>query len=314
MQPILSIYIATYNHEKYIQQAIESVQMQETEYQYEVLIGEDCSTDKTRDILKKMESTLPENYKIFYRTNNMYNKDIDNSDDLKMRCKGKYIIALEGDDYWTDKHKIQKQISFLENHPEYFAVAHNCTIVDENSYANGELYPECKENMYSIQHYCSDIMPGQLTTVMYRNFLLDRYMDYDFIMEKTPAPGDRKLYYSFAINNLPVYCIQEKMSAYRHITESGSSFSANWKYNFEQEIIWFNALLKYSYKINTNNSIKYGDYLYFRNLFQGYRSGQINIKNLMKYLKKLKSPYNAMWVYFNSQIRKRILKKKIYVK
>ena len=312
MQPILSIYITTYNHEKYIRQAIESVLMQETNYEYEVLIGEDCSTDKTREILKKIEYTLPDNFKIFYRTHNMNNEKIKNGDDLKKRCKGKYIIALEGDDYWIDKYKIQKQVSFLEKNPEYCGVAHNCVIVDASSQETGEDYPECKEQVYTIQHYCSDIMPGQLTTIMYRNYFLDEYMDCEFIYANTPNPGDRKLYYSFAINNIPIYCMPEKMSAYRHITAGGSSFSANWKFDFQKEIIWFDALLEYSYKINTREAIKYGEYLYFRNLFQGYRAGHIKTKIFIESVRKLKKTKRTILLYIYFQIRKRILKKDIY--
>lgn len=313
MQPLLSIYIPTFNHENYIKKAIESVLMQKTDYEFEVLIGEDCSTDRTRKILQKMQSTLPDNFKIFYRDHNMYNEMIDNASDLRSRCKGKYIIALEGDDYWIDEYKLQKQIMFLESHPEYYAVCHNCVIVDEYSCEKKESYPECKDTTYSIQHYCSDIMPGQLTTFMYRNYLIDKYMNSSFIQARTPEPGDRKLYYSFAINNLPIYCMQDRMTAYRHVTNKGSSFSANWTFDFDKEIDWFNVLLNYSYDVNTKEAIKYGEYLYFRNLFQGYRYGCINTYEMLSYLKKLRHPYNTIFFYIHCQINKRLFRKNIYV-
>ena len=99
----LSIYVATYNHEKYITKALDSVFMQKTKYSFEVLVGEDCSTDNTRLVLKEYEKKNYNNLTIYYRQKNMSNMDISNAMDLIMRCRGKYLIALEGDDYWIDE-------------------------------------------------------------------------------------------------------------------------------------------------------------------------------------------------------------------
>ena len=94
-EPILSVYIATYNHEKYIADALDSVIMQKTKYPFEVLVGEDCSTDGTRDILKSYELKYPGLFTIFYRDHNMYNETPNNAADIKTKCRGKYIVALE---------------------------------------------------------------------------------------------------------------------------------------------------------------------------------------------------------------------------
>lgn len=147
----LSVMIPTYNHERYIVKALDSVFMQETEYTYEVLVGEDASTDGTRHVLKEYESEHKyDALHVFYRKHNMRNDPISNQKDLRLRCQGKYIITLEGDDYWIDKDKIQRQISFLENHPDYVTVAHNCKIVNENNEPVDFSYPECKNNEYSF--------------------------------------------------------------------------------------------------------------------------------------------------------------------
>jgi len=131
--PVISIYVATYNHERYIVKALDSIREQKTKYSYEVLVGEDVSTDNTRQLLKQYEKQHPGFMTVYYRDHNMHHEDPNNSKDLKMRCKGKYVIALEGDDYWIDPLKLQKQVDFLENHEEYLAVAHRCVVVDENS-------------------------------------------------------------------------------------------------------------------------------------------------------------------------------------
>ena len=107
---MLSIYVPVYNHEKYIVETLDSILMQKTEYRYEVLVGEDCSTDNTRQVLEAYEKTHPGKLTVFYRKRNMHKDEIRNSTDLRLRCRGKYIIGIEGDDFWTDPLKIQKQI------------------------------------------------------------------------------------------------------------------------------------------------------------------------------------------------------------
>lgn len=314
MKPILSIYIATYNHENYIKKAIDSVLMQETSYPFEVLIGEDCSTDNTRQVLKSIEPLLPSNFYIFYRGHNMHHEEIGNARDLISRCVGKYLIALEGDDFWIDSHKIQKQIDFLETHSDYFGVAHNCIVVDNNNNPNGEAYPECKDTEYTVQHYCSEIMPGQLTTFMYRNFYRFDILDLSFINAHTPAPGDRKMYYSFAINHLKIYCMQEVMSAYRHIVKGGSSFSATYKLDFKKDIAWYDELLKYSHNLNNHEAEFYGDLIYFRYLFVSLRQRDIGIVDFLNRVKIVTRPYFIFCALIYYKIRKVLLRKTVYVK
>lgn len=230
---MVSIYVTTFNHENYITRALDSIQMQKTQYSYEVLVGEDCSTDNTRAVVQAWEREHPGKFTFFYRETNMHKTDCPNGLDLKMRCKGKYIICLEGDDFWTDPEKLEKQVTFLETHPEYYAVAHNCTVVGADSLPNGETYPECKAEDYTLRHFASDIMPGQLTTLLSRNYMTDPDFDRSLINIRC-GPGDRSIYFSIAAQRR-IYCMQESMSAYRHITSGGSSYSATYVHNFEVE-------------------------------------------------------------------------------
>ena len=99
----LSICVQTYNYEKYIKKALDSIFKQETSYIFEVLVGEDCSMDKTREVLKQYEIEHKDyinngQLKVFYRPHNMNNESPNNSEDLKKYCRGKYAISLEGDD------------------------------------------------------------------------------------------------------------------------------------------------------------------------------------------------------------------------
>lgn len=307
---ILSVYIPTYNHEKYIAQALEGVLKQKTKYKFEVLVGEDCSTDNTRAIVKEYEEKYPGRFQIFYREHNMYGKTPNNSVDLRQRCKGKYIMCLEGDDFWIDECKIEKQIDFLENNPEYLGVAHNCIVVDEESKPNGEMYPECKEEEYTLKHFVSEIMPGQYATLMYRNYYIDEYMDTS-ILKKGLRPGDRVTYFALTLNGR-IRCIQEPMTAYRHVKKSGTSFSATYKYSFENAENWNYSLVQYARNFD-KNVIKYTEMIYFRNLMIGLKERQCTKKQIFKYMKKINYKFSVVGLYIKHWIRHHLLHKKLWV-
>jgi len=116
----LVVWMVTYNHEAYIEQAIESVMMQETDFKYQLLIGEDCSTDGTRVICQKLKAKYPAKIELYLHENNrgansngvfMYEKCF--------QSDAKYIALCEGDDYWTDPLKLQKQVDFLEANEDF---------------------------------------------------------------------------------------------------------------------------------------------------------------------------------------------------
>ncbi len=282
---ILSICCPVYNHEDYVVRALDSVFMQETKYRYEVLVGEDCSTDNSRAILQQYEVDHPGFLTVFYREKNMRGSKIGNSRDLKLRAKGKYIITLECDDFWTDPHKIEKQIDFLETHPEYVAVAHNCTIVDENSNPTGEKYPECKSENYTFFHYLIGIMPGQFATWMQRNNNYNAFYD-DKIHAMGLIPGDR-LYYFVALCCGKVYCMQESMSAYRHILNGGSSYSATFRYDFKRREKWYRTLLDYAVEMGWEKGMDCIRQLYFNEICYGYRHHHISFQAAKSYIKEI---------------------------
>ncbi|NWF49023.1 MAG: glycosyltransferase [Ignavibacteriaceae bacterium] len=115
--PLVSIQMITYNHVSYIGQAIESVLMQKTNFPIELVIGEDCSTDGTREIVFDYAKKYPEIIRIITSEKNVGIHE--NGIRTLLSCTGKYIALLEGDDYWTDPYKLQKQVDFLEANPDY---------------------------------------------------------------------------------------------------------------------------------------------------------------------------------------------------
>lgn len=126
----VSVLVNTYNQEAFITQAIESVLMQNTSFDYEVVIIEDCSTDRTRDIVLGLQRKAPERIRLMLaETNTWDNKNFV----LAIReAAGSYIALLEGDDYWTSPLKLQKQVDFLESHREFAMCFHNALVIYED--------------------------------------------------------------------------------------------------------------------------------------------------------------------------------------
>ncbi|WP_404427736.1 glycosyltransferase [Ureibacillus chungkukjangi] len=145
---LVSISCVTYNHEDFIADAIESMLMQKTDFNYEILIYDDASTDTTAEIIRGYESQYPHIIKPIYQTENQYSKkkmvDRFNID----RANGKYIAICEGDDYWTDPNKLQKQIDFMEDNADCSLCFHAGYMVSaEDKKTIGQSRPH-KENKY----------------------------------------------------------------------------------------------------------------------------------------------------------------------
>ncbi len=114
---MVSVLIMAYNHEKYIANAIEGVLMQKVNFGYEIIIGEDCSTDNTRAVIVDYATKYPDKIKIILHESNVGAKA--NQLAILNAGKGKYIAFCEGDDYWIDEFKLQRQVDFLETHTDY---------------------------------------------------------------------------------------------------------------------------------------------------------------------------------------------------
>lgn len=139
----LSVCMITYNHELYISQAIEGVMMQQTSFLIELIIGEDCSTDNTRKICQEYKAKFPEKIRLLFPVKNSGASA--NFMNTFQACSGKYIALCEGDDYWIDPCKLQKQVDFLEANTEYSLCSHrlHCYIQNSHDFKNdwmGELF------------------------------------------------------------------------------------------------------------------------------------------------------------------------------
>lgn len=128
---LVSVICLTYNHSSFIKQCLDGFVMQETNFNYEVIIHDDASTDDTQDIIKEYAQKYTDIFVPILQKENQYSKHIQiGSTFIYPICRGKYIAYCEGDDYWTDPLKLQRQVDFLEANPDHVAIAENALEVN----------------------------------------------------------------------------------------------------------------------------------------------------------------------------------------
>lgn len=168
---LVSVIMLTYNHEKYIEEAIKGVLNQKTTFSYQLIIGEDCSTDRTREIIEKYARRYPEIIKCIFHNHNVGARK--NGMSIAKIAKSKYWAFCEGDDYWCDEKKLQMQVEFLENNQEYSAVYHNVKCVDYRGKVGKtrqiNKYPIVKEQDYDFYKIRDNDLPGQTASLVARN-------------------------------------------------------------------------------------------------------------------------------------------------
>ena len=226
---MVSIICNTYNHECYIRDALDGFISQKTNFNFEVLVHDDASTDNTANIIKEYESKYPDIIKPIYQTENQYSKKIPGliGSLQYSRAKGKYIALCEGDDYWISAYKLQRQFDFMESHPEYSLCFHKGYYVVAKTRKPWLIYPKIKNDTdISVEQIILDIGEPMLTNSMFfRKECRDNYPD---IFRDNPV-GDYPLAVYLSLCG-KVYCLEEPMSAYR-VMAQGSWSQNNMKKN-----------------------------------------------------------------------------------
>lgn len=167
----VSIAMVTYNHEQFISKALDSVLMQQTNFDYEIVIGEDCSSDGTRAIVIDYQKRFPDKFRLLLNEQNIGMHK--NGAQTVQACKGEYVAMLEGDDYWISPDKLQKQVDFLERHPECVICFHNAEVVYQDGSHETELY--CHPRQKKISTAVDLLVQGNFMPTcskMYRAALL----------------------------------------------------------------------------------------------------------------------------------------------
>jgi glycosyltransferase involved in cell wall biosynthesis len=211
---MVSVCCSAYNQKLFIAQTVESFLMQKTNFQFDIVIGDDCSTDGTSEILKSFEEKYPDKIKVMTPEKNVGpHLNMINAVNV---CKGKYIALCDGDDYWTDPYKLQKQVDFLEQNPEYIICCHYTRVVDIDG---NELYVDPKP--VPLVHTYNDLLVGKQVETKTASVVYHNIPEVSELFEKpwyfTCYAADKMLKI-FATYNTgrKIYVMPEVMSCYRN--------------------------------------------------------------------------------------------------
>ena len=224
----VSVCMITYNHEPFVRQAIDSVLMQEADFEYELVIGEDCSTDGTRQIVVGYARQYPSRIRLLLPEHNQ--GMIPNAVATLTACRGQYVALLEGDDYWTHPHKLQKQVDFLEAHPECSMCFHNAEVIYEDQSREPRNYcPSGQKEISGLEDILKeDFIPT--CSVMFRRGVIRELPDWYHLVRM----GDWPLLLLLAEKGKIGY-IDDVMGVYR--VHSGGTWSSLSRIEMFLEII-----------------------------------------------------------------------------
>lgn len=290
---MVTILTTAFNHEEFIAQAIEGVVSQKTNFRYQMVIHDDASTDRTAEIIRDYASRFPEKIIAICQTENQYSKGIDVYDFMMPHVHGKYVAMCEGDDFWCDETKLQRQVDFMESHPEYSACVHNTW---EEAYSTKErtlLFPQKEERDIPFAEICLHGSGGY-----HASSLLTKK---EYWFAKMPAwyyMGNGIGDYPFAIYLAlqgPIHFFPGIMSVYRIFTPSSWS-RQNMMGSLEKQEKIHRDLIKMLEAVRSSDGKKYAkeltDAIAFqkKDIFELYRGK--NVPSRKKLQLFLEQPYS----------------------
>ncbi len=203
-EPMVSVCVVTYNQEKYIGKCIESILNNNSKFTYEIIIGDDASTDETSKIISEYQKKFPEKIKYIRHEKNV--GVCKNIIETHKQARGRYIAHMDGDDLAQPK-KIECQVTYLESRPEYSSCGHKVEIIDDTGRPTGRNFPKAESNCITKQEHVLFGMPFAFSSLMYRNGLNlqlpaeENFLDWFFVAQ--------------IIENGNSGCMPELLGAYR---------------------------------------------------------------------------------------------------
>lgn len=250
-KPLVSICCQTFNHGAYLKECLDGFVNQKTNFKYEILVHDDASTDNTPKILKEYENKYPDLFRCVYQEENQFGKLNSLVDILHEMALGKYIAICEGDDYWIDENKLQKQINFLEANPEYTITGHSVRTIDENKKTVDFM---SKEGEVTFE----DILLGKgvyTLSMVYRNILkfspkINKYPAGDFFIKASLLDNGKGYLFNsimgmYRKHNGGIWSTQSNKEIHRKTLQGYRNFLKDFPKR-KTEIIY--AILKYKKK------------------------------------------------------------------
>lgn len=220
-KPLVSICCLAYNHEKFIRQCLDGFLIQKCNFNFEVLIHDDASTDKTASIIKEYEKKYPKIIKPIYQTENQYSKNIGVSKTYQYpRAQGKYIALCEGDDYWTDPLKLQKQVDFLEANPDYVFSNSDVDVFNENT---NRLTTQENVRIGALNR-TGDVTGMDIITNDYYVRTLSIVARRDLVMDYSSSPYMDKYYSKLMMGDRPLWIYLAHQGKFHYLSESTATY------------------------------------------------------------------------------------------
>jgi glycosyltransferase involved in cell wall biosynthesis len=241
--PLLSVCLITYNHVHYIRQAIEGILMQKVDFTWELIIADDYSTDGTREILLEYKNKYPDFITLILQPTNV--GAYKNWMDLLNAPKSTYTAYFEGDDYWTDPKKLQKQIGFLESHPEYVLCFHPVVLQDENDTIKADTMTKVPANHEQIESLAIHGNYIHTPSIVFRNGMVT----FPAEMSKSPI-GDYYLYMLLAKHGNIKY-LPDTMAVYRVHTQGAHSKLTQTQKSYKWFLMLYYLIPQFEGKIRT---------------------------------------------------------------
>ncbi len=211
----VSVFILTYNQERFIAQAIEGALMQKTGFPFEIVVADDCSTDGTREVIRQYWEKWPDRIRVLLNRHNIHRRGMIRN---FQACRGQYVAVVEGDDYWTSPDKLQRQVDFLDSHPDYTICFHSVRMVwDDGSREPVIFRPLQVRPTYTLRDLLESNFIGSCST-MYRRGVVREYPPWFYLM----PVGDWTHHVLHAQHGLIGY-LDETMAVYRQ--HSGGIYS-----------------------------------------------------------------------------------------
>jgi glycosyltransferase involved in cell wall biosynthesis len=249
---LVSIICNTYNHENYIADAIEGFLMQKTDFHYEILIHDDASTDKTADIIREYEKRHPDLIKPIYQTENQYSRGVKVSRFSRERAIGKYIAVCEGDDYWIDPQKLQKQVDYMETNDRCTLCFHSAELVDKDKVYLDTLCPYTYDRCCTVEDVLCRELNYPTASMMYLKEAYDNIPQH--ILKRMYEVTASQL---FLTHSGYAYYINSCMSAYR--TNVSVSWTNNVYKNKDRYLEHHRRMLDMYQCFNEYSNFKYAD-------------------------------------------------------
>jgi glycosyltransferase involved in cell wall biosynthesis len=230
----LSVCVPAYNHEKYIAQMLDGALMQRTDFPFEIVIGDDASTDNTPDIIQHYIARNPGRIRAFLHSTNQGPTEPrefagrNNVLQLLKACKGEYVAMCEGDDYWTDPLKLQKQVDFLDKNPDFSICHHNMLVTYEDGSDSHSFNLREQKIISTIEDILEDKWFMATASWVYRN----HFLTHDFADWHTKAAaGDWAVMIQLAAQGKIGY-LPETMGVYRKHSAGLSNVHSQTNRNF----------------------------------------------------------------------------------